>query len=310
MTKTKGKGTKINEKSFISEIQSKRSLWDLSSPGYQRSSEKIVEWERVGNLFNITGAQASQKWVSLREKYRREKHKLSSEEEIKGTKRWVLFNHLKFLDDGPPQSKMIKLDEVEKPVMKVELAPKNRVYNNTSIRASAINSNNQMQIAKVDGNEIMITKEVVAKPIRSQAQQQQSLQLQQQQQQQQQDHQREVQQQQQREAQQQQQQQQLQQQQQHHQQQQQQRYIEISTMELEEAQQHEENNQSHNYTSEYQTVEEGQDPLDIEIETNYEIRCRAFGKYIGEELCFMQEDIGDSLISHILKLVLDKKLKK
>ena len=50
-----GKGTKINEKSFISEIQSKRSLWDLSSPGYQRSSEKIVEWERVGNLFNITG---------------------------------------------------------------------------------------------------------------------------------------------------------------------------------------------------------------------------------------------------------------
>ncbi len=127
-----GKGTKINEKSFISEIQSKRSLWDLSSPGYQRSSEKIVEWERVGNLFNITGtgglykilrrtthsdlpiffflgAQASQKWVSLREKYRREKHKLSNEEEIKGTKRWVLFNHLKFLDDGPPQSKMIKL---------------------------------------------------------------------------------------------------------------------------------------------------------------------------------------------------------
>lgn len=52
---TAGKGTKINEKSFISEIQSKRSLWDLSSPGYQRSSEKIVEWERVGNLFNITG---------------------------------------------------------------------------------------------------------------------------------------------------------------------------------------------------------------------------------------------------------------
>lgn len=106
-------------------------MWDLSSPGYQRSSEKIVEWERVGNLFSITGiewcilvnsiepqnitnclflgAQASQKWVSLREKYRREKHKLSNEEELKGTKRWVLFNHLKFLDDGPPQSKMIKL---------------------------------------------------------------------------------------------------------------------------------------------------------------------------------------------------------
>lgn len=74
----------------------------------------------------------------------------------------------------------------EKPVLKVELAPKNRVYNNTSIRASAINSNNQMQISKVDGNEIMITKEVVAKPIRNQQQQQQNLQLQQQQ-----DHQRE-----------------------------------------------------------------------------------------------------------------------
>ncbi len=82
-------------------------------------------------------------------------------------------------------------------------------------------------------------------------------------------------------------------------------------MELEEAQQQQdETHQSQTYTSEYQTVEEGQDPLDIEIETNYEIRCRAFGKYIGEELCFMQEDIGDSLISHILKLVLDKKLKK
>ena len=79
----------------------------------------------------------------------------------------------------------------EKPVLKVELAPKNRVYNNTSIRASAINSNNQVQIAKVDGNEIMITKEVVAKPIRNQSQQQHTLQLQQQQQQQQQDHQRE-----------------------------------------------------------------------------------------------------------------------
>ncbi len=78
----------------------------------------------------------------------------------------------------------------EKPLLKIELAPKNRVYNNTSIRASAINSNNQMQIAKVDGNEIMITKEVVAKPIRSQQQQQQQQQqhiiLQQQQ-----DHQRE-----------------------------------------------------------------------------------------------------------------------
>ncbi|KAJ6636096.1 hypothetical protein Bhyg_14683, partial [Pseudolycoriella hygida] len=156
------KGTKINEKSFISEIQSKRSLWDLSSPGYQRSSEKIMEWERVGNLFNITGAQASQKWVSLREKYRREKHKLSSEEELRGTKRWVLFNHLKFLDDGQPQSKILKLDDVsvEKPILKVELAPRNRVYNNTSIRASAINSNNQIQVSKTDGNEIMITKEV------------------------------------------------------------------------------------------------------------------------------------------------------
>lgn len=76
----------------------------------------------------------------------------------------------------------------EKPLLKVELAPKNRVYNNT-IRASAINSNNQMQISKVDGNEIMITKEVVAKPITIRNQQQ-SLQLQQQQQQQQ-DHQRE-----------------------------------------------------------------------------------------------------------------------
>lgn len=75
----------------------------------------------------------------------------------------------------------------EKPLLKVELAPKNRVYNNTSIRASAINSNNQMQISKVDSNEIMITKEVVAKPIRTQ-QQQQNLHLQLQQQQ---DHQRE-----------------------------------------------------------------------------------------------------------------------
>lgn len=65
----------------------------------------------------------------------------------------------------------------DKTLLKVELAPKNRVYNNTSIRA--INSNNQIQISKAETNEIMITKEVVAKPIRSQQQQQNLLQQQQ-----------------------------------------------------------------------------------------------------------------------------------
>lgn len=43
---------------------------------------------------------------------------------------------------------------------------------------------------------------------------------------------------------------------------------------------------------------------------DYKSRCRAFAKYLGEELCLMNESTGDALITDMLKIIVEEKCKK
>lgn len=42
---------------------------------------------------------------------------------------------------------------------------------------------------------------------------------------------------------------------------------------------------------------------------DYKNRCRAFAKYLGEELCLMNECTGDALITDMLKIIVEEKSK-
>lgn len=45
-------------------------------------------------------------------------------------------------------------------------------------------------------------------------------------------------------------------------------------------------------------------------QSDYKTRCRAFAKYLGEELCLMDECTGDALITDMLKIIVEEKCKK
>lgn len=45
-------------------------------------------------------------------------------------------------------------------------------------------------------------------------------------------------------------------------------------------------------------------------QSDYKNRCRAFAKYLGEELCLMDECTGDALITDMLKIIVEEKCKK
>lgn len=69
-------------------------LWDMQCADYRRSKEqKLIEWAKIGKQFRLTGAQAAQKWIYTKEKYRKER--------TKSDKRWPLYDALRFLDINP-----------------------------------------------------------------------------------------------------------------------------------------------------------------------------------------------------------------
>ncbi|CAO1408994.1 unnamed protein product [Diamesa hyperborea] len=89
---------------FVKYVEDNRILWDTRCSDYKDCKEKALVWDSVGANCGITGEQARLWWVSLREKYRREKlyweqlekNGNSSNTPIKEL--WPLMKKMRFID--------------------------------------------------------------------------------------------------------------------------------------------------------------------------------------------------------------------
>lgn len=87
-----------SNRKFILNVQQIPMLWDMKCPDYRlQRLVKSFEWERIGEEFKLSGAQALQQWIYFKEKYKREISKPDS--------RWPLLNCLRFLDSNPRRTR-------------------------------------------------------------------------------------------------------------------------------------------------------------------------------------------------------------
>ncbi|KAG5682807.1 hypothetical protein PVAND_012134 [Polypedilum vanderplanki] len=97
------RGTATDEE-FVRHVQNNLILWDTRCQDYKDCKEKALVWDSVGNSCGITGEQARLKWVSLREKYRREKlyweniEKNGNSSNAPLKEYWPLMKDMKFID--------------------------------------------------------------------------------------------------------------------------------------------------------------------------------------------------------------------
>ncbi|CRK90709.1 CLUMA_CG004402, isoform A [Clunio marinus] len=92
------------EDQFVKYVEDNPILWDNRCQDYKDCKEKALVWDSVGNACGITGEQARLKWVSLREKYRREKlyweniEKNGNSSNTPLKELWPLMKKMKFID--------------------------------------------------------------------------------------------------------------------------------------------------------------------------------------------------------------------
>lgn len=86
----------VNEQ-FIKMVEEVPILWNLHLPHYRNRELKDQKWAEIGAQFGLSGIEAYKKFVSLREKYKREQ-KLRESKGLPQTECWRLFDKLKFLD--------------------------------------------------------------------------------------------------------------------------------------------------------------------------------------------------------------------
>lgn len=92
------------DEQFVKYVEDNPILWDNRCQDYKDCKEKALVWDSVGNACGITGEQARLKWVSLREKYRREKlyweniEKNGNSSNTPLKELWPLMKKMKFID--------------------------------------------------------------------------------------------------------------------------------------------------------------------------------------------------------------------
>ncbi|XP_063707655.1 uncharacterized protein LOC134836365 [Culicoides brevitarsis] len=91
----------FDEGLFVDYVKETPIVWDRFSPKFRLKNEKMSAWMNIGSKFGLTGQQAYCKWVSLREKYRREVT-YWEEVSIYGTdnpkQKWHLLDAMSFID--------------------------------------------------------------------------------------------------------------------------------------------------------------------------------------------------------------------
>lgn len=93
-----------SDETFVKYVEDNLILWDNRCTDYKDCKEKALVWDSVGNACGITGEQARLKWVSLREKYRREKlyweniEKNGNSSNTPLKELWPLMKKMKFID--------------------------------------------------------------------------------------------------------------------------------------------------------------------------------------------------------------------
>lgn len=93
-----------SDETFVKYVEDNPILWDNRCQDYKDCKEKALVWDSVGNACGITGEQARLKWVSLREKYRREKlyweniEKNGNSSNTPLKELWPLMKKMKFID--------------------------------------------------------------------------------------------------------------------------------------------------------------------------------------------------------------------
>lgn len=93
-----------SDETFVKYVEDNPILWDNRCTDYKDCKEKALVWDSVGNACGITGEQARLKWVSLREKYRREKlyweniEKNGNSSNTPLKELWPLMKKMRFID--------------------------------------------------------------------------------------------------------------------------------------------------------------------------------------------------------------------
>uniref|UniRef100_A0A336M4X7 CSON003866 protein n=1 Tax=Culicoides sonorensis TaxID=179676 RepID=A0A336M4X7_CULSO len=118
----------FDEGIFVDYVKETPIVWDTRSPKFRNKNEKLSAWLNIGSKFGLTGQQAYGKWVSLREKYRREVT-YWEEVSIYGTdnpkQKWHLLDSMSFIDAVyKPRTKSTEV-----------------TYNNTNKRRKTENNN-------------------------------------------------------------------------------------------------------------------------------------------------------------------------
>ncbi|XP_053696236.1 uncharacterized protein LOC128743643 [Sabethes cyaneus] len=86
----------VNEQ-FVQMVQDTPVLWNIHLPQYRNRELKDHKWREIGACFKLSGSDAYKKFVSLREKYKRQQ-KLAESKNLSPTDCWRLYDKFKFLD--------------------------------------------------------------------------------------------------------------------------------------------------------------------------------------------------------------------
>ncbi|XP_046830030.1 uncharacterized protein LOC124429164 [Vespa crabro] len=162
----------INTEDFISEIELRPAIWELSSDDYTNKITKKNAWEEVIRKFcpeferksnaekNNIALRFQRKWKSLRDCYSRELLKIKKEKSGSGTpanrKQYMYYNKLSFLQTVvKPMSGVI--ENVENMTMLVKKEPERQGEVEASLKSRSRNKRNISDMKQLEEDKLFVS---------------------------------------------------------------------------------------------------------------------------------------------------------
>ncbi|XP_030753749.1 transcription factor Adf-1-like [Sitophilus oryzae] len=96
-------GKNVNKELLISEVQTRRPLWQDSHPLYKNKNAIEKIWQEVAAACNCSVSDAKLKWKKLKDQFRKEVKKIpvpkSGDPSLPGKPKWQYFDQMYFLRD-------------------------------------------------------------------------------------------------------------------------------------------------------------------------------------------------------------------